>query len=48
MIAHIDIIPHADASYGINATGGVIKIFYVKKEAFSDQLHLQVKQTTME
>lgn len=27
MIAHIDIIPHADASYGINATGGVIKIF---------------------
>lgn len=27
MISRIEIIPHADASYGVNATGGIIKVF---------------------
>ena len=32
MIARIEIIPHADASYGVNATGGVIKV-HLREEA---------------
>ena len=27
MIDRIEIIPHADASYGVNATGGVVKVY---------------------
>lgn len=31
MIARVEIVPHADASYGVNATGGVVKV-YLREE----------------
>lgn len=27
MISRVEIVPHADASYGVNATGGVVKVY---------------------
>ena len=27
MVARVEIVPHADASYGVNATGGVVKVY---------------------